>query len=224
MHTQVSHPRTHATQIHDAWPHFSTSASQKSSLAPGVSSKSAYAPYRSSESIYHTTKYSHTAPPPPVYTQAHTHLFLVDLQQVRHRHTTFTVCKLVRNAPRFEYSLGQPKLLRRALEHLCLVRLLRDEAVNTHLRRLPDAMAARRRLHIVLWVPVAVEYDHLHAHATASLPGNRRPSARTVSAAVKLMPTPPAFVVSKRQKTSLSGCTRATVTASAKHTHKVLPR
>jgi hypothetical protein len=41
------------------------------------------------------------------------------------------------------------------VEHVLLVALGGDEAVDLHLLRLPDAVAARLRLDVVLRVPVA---------------------------------------------------------------------
>lgn len=42
------------------------------------------------------------------------------------------------------------------MEHVLLVALGGDEPVDLHLLRLPDAVAARLRLNVVLGVPVAV--------------------------------------------------------------------
>ena len=58
------------------------------------------------------------------------------------------------------HRLLQAQLQTRALEHRRLVRPARDEAIHAHRLRLPNPVAARLRLHVVLRVPVGVEDDH----------------------------------------------------------------
>ena len=58
-----------------------------------------------------------------------------------------------------QHGFVQPVLLRRGLEQALLVRRLGDEPVHLHLLGLPDAVAARHRLQVVLRVPVAVVDD-----------------------------------------------------------------
>jgi hypothetical protein len=57
------------------------------------------------------------------------------------------------------YRLIETKLHASALKHLALVSVLRDEAIDLHVVLLSNTMAARLRLDVVLWVPVAVVDD-----------------------------------------------------------------
>ena len=57
--------------------------------------------------------------------------------------------------------LVQAELAAGGLEHHLLVGRARDQPVDHHFLRLPDPVAARLRLHVVLRVPVGVVNDHL---------------------------------------------------------------
>ena len=56
--------------------------------------------------------------------------------------------------------LVEAELAARGLEHHLLVARARDQPVDHHFLRLPDAVAARLRLRVVLRVPVRVDHDH----------------------------------------------------------------
>mmetsp|Transcript_8508 Transcript_8508/g.29000 ORF Transcript_8508/g.29000 Transcript_8508/m.29000 type:complete len:449 (-) Transcript_8508:403-1749(-) len=59
-----------------------------------------------------------------------------------------------------DHQLLEAELVLGALEDLLLHRVRRGEPEDEHRGGLPDAVAPRLRLHVVLWVPVWVEDDH----------------------------------------------------------------
>jgi hypothetical protein len=102
--------------------------------------------------------------------------------------------------------LIETELLRSTLEHALLNAIFRYEPENIHLLRLSDTVRTIHRLQVGLWIPgptvrVNSQQQKKELHKTYQSLSYRT----TISAVVKLIPRPPARVVSKKMNFSLPG-------------------